>query len=123
MYYLLPDSKIRKIETLQNRALRCVYKYLPLHTQEMRTMSNLPSLEDRRKLHLLGLMYKRSKNTEYVDNRSLNTRQFSDKIVPKVPNFRLTKTGKCPNILGSRLWNELPRDSKKLNRTLNLNPW
>ena len=79
-----------------------------MHVQEMRTMAKLPSLFDRRKLHLLGLMYKRSSMTEYLDNRRLRTRQF-DKTVLITPDFRLTRTTKCPIILGSRLWNELPK--------------
>ena len=108
MYYLLPDNKLKKIETSQNRSLRCVYNYHPMHVQEMRTMAKLPRLFDRRKLHLLGLMYKRSSMTEYLDNRRLRTRQF-DKIVLITPDFRLTRTTKCPIILGSRLWNELPK--------------
>ena len=95
MYYLLPDNKLKKIETLQNRTLRCVYNYHPMHVQEMRTMAKLPSLFDRRKLHLLGLMYKRSSMTEYLDNRRLHTRQF-DQIVLKIPDIRLTRTTKCP---------------------------
>ena len=44
MYYLLPDNKLKKIETFQNRSLRCVSNYHPMHVQEMRTMAKLPSL-------------------------------------------------------------------------------
>ena len=61
------------------------------------------------KVHLAGLMFKRSKQPEYIDERPIPTRQF-DKIVLKIPNVNLTKTFNSPIYSGSVLWNALPRN-------------
>ena len=58
---------------------------------------------------MMGLMYNRAKNPEYLDDRQLPTRQF-DKIVLKVPDVELTKTCNSPIYKGSSLWNSLPRN-------------
>ena len=67
------------------------------------------NLATRRKVHLAGLMYKRARDPEYLDNRQLPTRQF-DKKVLKIPDVDLTKTFKSPIYMGSTLWNSLPQN-------------
>ena len=73
-----------------------------MSVDEMHDNIGVGKLSDRRDLHLCGLMYKRSKDVDYVDARNLPTRQF-DKLVLKIPDVVLTKTFK-----GSTLWNGLP---------------
>ena len=62
-------------------------------------------------IHMAGLMYKRSFDPGYLDERQIPrpTRQFDKKIL-KIPDVDLTKTFKCPIYYGSSLWNALPHD-------------
>ena len=69
----------------------------------------IEKLEVRSKIHLAGLIYKRSQQFVYLDNRQLPTRQF-DKKVLKVPDVDLTKTLKSPIYMGSTLWNALTQN-------------
>ena len=62
---------------------------------------------------MAGLMYKRTQQPVYLDDRQIPIRQF-DKIVLKVPDVNLTKTFKSPVYLGSNLWNAFPRDNTGL---------
>ena len=69
----------------------------------------ISKLKQRRDLHLCGLMYKRAKQNEYIDDRELQTRQF-DKVVLKIPDVALTKSFSMPCYKGPTLWNILPRN-------------
>ena len=62
-------------------------------------------------MHLLSIMYHRSKNEIYVDARALGTRQF-DKIKLRVINPIIKKAFKCPNYYGASLWDMLPRETQ-----------
>ena len=61
-----------------------------MSVDEMHDNIGVGKLSDRRDLHLCGLMYKRSKDVDYVDARNLPTRQF-DKLVLKIPDVVLKK--------------------------------
>ena len=69
---------------------------------EMHRRIGVGKLDFRRDLHLCGLMYRRSRVEDYIDNRELLTRQF-DKIVLKIPDVNLTSTFKSSIYKGSQL--------------------
>ena len=83
-YFLLNEDKQRKLQAMQNRALRIIFKDRHYHVNEMHELANLSTLMVRRKVHMAGLMYKRSKNSFYHDTRNLPLRQF-DKVVLRTP--------------------------------------
>ena len=68
-------------------------------------------LKSRRKLHLLILMYQRSKVDEYLDKRRLPTRQFV-KIKFKVMVPQIQKAFRSPNYLGAQLWDVMPFETQ-----------
>ena len=107
-YNILTQEKQDKLQTVQNRFLRIVFNQGNMSTDEMHTVMGTGKLKTRRDLHLCGLMYKRSKQKEYIDNRNLPTRQF-DKLVLKIPDVTLTKSFSMPSYKGPTLWNNLPR--------------
>ena len=53
----------KKLQTLQNKALKCAVGLDPLtSTEEMHLLAGLEKLKHRRKQHLLQLMYKQKEN-------------------------------------------------------------
>ena len=56
---------------MQNRFLRIVFRNVNINTQEMHNRIGVGKFQFRRKLHLCGLMYRRSRNPECIDNRNL----------------------------------------------------
>ena len=93
---------------MQYKFLRIVFKGQHYSKELMLEKAGVVKLDTSRKIHLVGLMYKRALDPEYLDNRQLVTRQF-DKTVLKIPDVDLTKSFKSPIYLGSTLWNALPR--------------
>ena len=62
-------------------------------------------------MHLLSLMYHRSKKPTLLDNRDIRTRRF-DKIKFKVINPVIRIAFKTTNYLGAQLWDNLPIDTQ-----------
>ena len=62
-------------------------------------------------MHLLSLMYHRSKIDHYRDLRDIRTRQF-DKIKFKVIHPVMKKEFKGLNFFGAQLWDMLPKDTQ-----------
>ena len=107
-YNMLNQGKCQKLQSMQNRFLRIVFRINEnMHIADLHNIIGVGKLEFRRKLHLAGQMYRRSRIPEYLDNRNLVTRQF-DKIVLKIPDVELTKSFNSPIYKGSQLWNTLP---------------
>ena len=106
-------EKLSRLQKIQNRGLRIVYCNVnpKLDEEGLHNRANLTKLQQRRTLHLLSLMYKRSKLDLYLDKRDIPTRQF-DKVKFKVINPVVKKAFKSPNYLGSQLWDKLPRDTQ-----------
>ena len=94
---------------MQYRFLRIVFIGQNYNRNQLLQNAGVEKLETRCKIHLAGLMYRRSMDPVYVDNRQLVTRQF-DKKVLKIPDVELTKTFKSPIYMGSSLWNALPQN-------------
>ena len=105
---MLNQDKQGKLQAMQNRFLRIVYNNENMSTADMHIRMGIGKLKERRELHLCGLMYRRSRNDEYIDNRNLPTRQF-DKIVLRVLDVLLTKSFDIPLFKVSNKWNNLPR--------------
>ena len=84
-------EKLKKIQKLQNWGLRIVYCviYVRLDEPGLHNEAKLLLLEKRRVVHLLSIMYHRSKCPVFLDARPLVTRQF-DKIKFRVitPNIK-----------------------------------
>ena len=73
--------------------------------------SGVLELKYRRILHLLSIMYYRSKNDMYLDKREIHTRQFQKiKFLVITPN--ITVAFKSVNYLGAQLWDKLSLDTQ-----------
>ena len=121
-YALLAKKYCKKLQAMQYRFLRIVFIGSNFTRNVMLERVGIMDLTTMRKVHLAGLMFKRAKNPEYIDERRLPTRQF-DKKVLKVPDVNLTKIFKSPIYEGSTLWNALPRyiqDSETFKKNLNI---
>ena len=66
---------------MQYRFLRIVFKDRQCNRDQLLSNAGIEKLDVRRKVHLVGLMYKRSMNPDYVDDRQLITRQFDKKSI------------------------------------------
>ena len=108
-------DKRHRLQKLQNWGLRIVYNYFnngpKLNEEEMHNEANLDLLSHRRILHMLNLMFHRSKQGVYLDKRDIHTRQF-DKVKFKVITLVIKKAFACPNYLGSKLWDLLPNETQ-----------
>ena len=78
---------------------------------ELHVTAGLILLIHRRITHLLILMYHRSKNQEFLDNRNLPTRQF-DKVKFTAMNPSVKKAFRSPNYLGAQYWDMLPFETQ-----------
>ena len=108
----LLQDKVRKLQVLQNRALRIVYgKKGYVSSAELDSMhveSKLQKLEDRRKYFVLKLIHKYSKVTENVDRRWITTFvRGSRKVKMKLLFSDKTKVRKSPYYRGVHLWNQI----------------
>ncbi len=108
IYYLLTKQNQNKLQTLQNRALRIVFRHEILSTNDMHTRAQIDGLELRREQHMLREMLNRSKIYAYMDRNKVNTRARVG------PMLKITKTTtakaqqRAPNYIGGKLWNALP---------------
>ena len=107
IYNLLTQQQESKLQRIQNRALRTVYKGRILNTQTMHDLAKLDPLKTRRNTHQLTLMYKRAKDPQYIDQTKRTTRAAKG-ILLKVPRSATTKLAKAPIVMGSTMWNNLP---------------
>ena len=107
------NNKLQKLQKLQNWGLRIVYTQNAVKLDEggLHLESGINELKFRRIIHLLGLMYHRSKKEEYLDMRDIHTRQFAKiKFIVMAPIIK--KAFKSPNYLGAMLWDKLPAETQ-----------
>ena len=107
-------DKLHRLQKLLNWGLRIVYHYNNrprLNEGELHKEAGLDLLKRRRELHMLNLMFQRSKKDIYLDKRDIHTRQF-DKIKFKVLTPVVKKAFTCPNYLGAKLWDILPKETQ-----------
>ena len=107
IYTYMTKQQEAKLQRIQNRALRIVYRGRSLSVDEMHTKAGIAKLALRREIHLLTLMYKRSFQEEFLDQTPRITRQGRSKTL-KVPNPKTNKLKNAPIYNGSTLWNNLP---------------
>ena len=116
IYGLMTKQQENKLQRIQNRALRIVFMGKKLTVTEMHSKTELTMLAERRELHLLILMFRRSFDEAYIDQTVRTTRQGVGRtmIVPKPRTNRLKN---APAYRGSVNWNKLPlkiRDAKTI---------
>ena len=107
IYNLLTMQQKTKLQRTQNRALRSIYRDNYQSSQSMHEKAKLDQLSIRRDVHLLTLMYKRAKETEYVDHTIRKTRTAKGTLL-RVPCPKTNKLTRAPIYAGSKLWNTLP---------------
>ena len=83
-YSLLTQQQLIKMQRLQNRALRLVFRGRALSVKEMHNRANVELLEQRREAHLLALMFGRTRDLTYRDDTNRVTRMAGAEVV-KVP--------------------------------------
>lgn len=106
-YNLLTQQQLVKMQRLQNRALRLVFRGKILSVREMHEKANVDYLEQRREMHMLALMFSRTLDPYYRDDTCRVTRR-AEAVMLKVPRKKTNKFGKSPICWGSSLWNGLP---------------
>ena len=111
IYSLLTQQQALKLQRIQNRALRTIYRDRQLNTQELHDKAKIDQLATRRNIHLLALMYRRTKEPDYVDLTNRRTRT-ADGITLRVPRPKTNRLIKAPIFAGSKLWNALPHKVK-----------
>ena len=110
---------IDKLNTLQNRSLRCV-EYC-LDTTRRKTIEelyhkfNVESLESRRKRNLLKIMYSESKDIVNIDVYRPQMMLRSSNSVKMHHKFtKLSKIQKSQYYRGLSLWDDLPLNIQKI---------
>ena len=106
--------KLDRLQKFQNRGLRIIFQdeQPGLDEDVLHELAKVMPLKNRRILHLLGVMYHRSKADKYLDKREVPTRQF-DKIKFIVPHPNIKKAFKTPNYFCAQLWDLLPDDTQR----------
>ena len=69
------SDQLKKLQTLQNRALRtCLNTQLATPIEILHQSVQLPKLNVRREAHLINFMFKYKTNNKYLNNRNVRTR-------------------------------------------------
>ena len=111
-------SKIDRFDRIQDRIIRLI-EYSPSNENRedinvLLKRYNIEPLKTRRKLSLLNLMYKHSRQIDNVDLTSCNINLRSTKKIKLKSQFtRLTEVQKSPLYRGIELWNDLPDNVQK----------
>ena len=119
IYSLLTVQQLNKLQCVQNRALRIVFKGRTLSVDEMHLTARVDRLATRRENHLLTLMFDRTFDSKYRDDTQRVTRR-ADGVLLNVPRRRTAKLAKAPVFKGSNLWNELPPEIRQAKSKLQL---
>ena len=107
IYNLLTQQQQTKLQRVQNRALRIVFRGKILSVNDMHERANVDKLETRRDNHLLALMYNRSKDPNYLSPQARETRRTAA-VTLRVPHPKTNRLKKAPIYKGSSMWNNLP---------------
>ena len=90
-----PQNNLTMLQRLQNRCLGVTCNYnsaSPLTALEMHKVTKTPFLWQRRRTHLLSLMFRRKIDPLYLDNRQTTTRQHQGPVFkvqrPKIFSFK-----------------------------------
>ena len=114
VYAATSNENLNDLQTLQNICLRlCTKSPYDININRLHSISNVSLLTDRRKVHLLNLMYQRKDSADYLDVRPLPTRQHRS-ITFKVPFTDKTTVQKSLLIRGANEWNSLANNIKEI---------
>ena len=104
---LLNQQQLLKLQRIQNRALRIVFKGKILSVAEIHDRAKVEYLEQRGESHLIALMHNRTKEEKYRDD-TVRTTRAAEAVLLKVPKIKTNKLANAPIYSGSKLWNGLP---------------
>ena len=107
-------KQIKKLQTLQNKALRtCLNPHPETPVDMLHQSVQLPKLDVRREAHLLNFMYKYKENKLYLNNRNIRTRLHDAPVFKTVkPNVEKFKNNIFYN--GAVKWNNLTSDIRNI---------
>ena len=101
-------KQIRKLQTLQNRALRiCLNTQIYTPVDIMHQSVQLPKLTMRREAHIVNFIFKYRNDVKYINNRDVRTRLHDAPVfITKKPNNEKYKQ----NVFyyGAIKWNNFP---------------
>ena len=102
------SNQLKKLQTLQNRALKiCINPEPDVTVEEIHQSVQLSKLNVRREVHLVNFMFKNKSNNKYVNNRNVRTRLHDAPVFITIkPNIEKYKN----NVFyyGAVKWNNLP---------------
>lgn len=106
---LVSSKQLQKMQRLQNRALRIVYRHISdVNISDLHIRANLGTLAQRAYRQTLCLMYRRAHQSDYyptVTNDGIT--RASDKIKFLLPRPTTERFKKFPIYYGASLWDEL----------------
>ena len=107
-------KQVKKLQTLQNRALRICYRNRPnVPTNMLHQSAQIPKLKERRETHLLNVMYKNKTNVALINTRDIRTRLHDAPVFNTVkPNCQKYKANVYYN--GAIMWNALPVHTRNM---------
>ena len=111
------QSKIKKLQPLQNRAIRTIEKLTGyISTQDMNALHvklNLEMLNDRRKRFILKLIYKLSRDVENVNTyRPERVLRTAPKVKMKTEFTDKERVRRSPYYICNRLWDQLDSETQ-----------
>lgn len=107
-------SMLKRLQTLQNSALRCVYCSSKLSIDEMHTKSNLLFLSARRSLNLCTAVHKHNIVNFQFDNTKSRTLRSSTCITLTIPKVRNRTFERSFVFKGIKCWNSIPELCKRI---------
>lgn len=115
-YTLVPAQLRKKLQRLQNRALKIIFKKHDSHMlPDLHTQAKLTSLDQRASRQLTCLMYKRSRDpTKYPLHIPPRATRQNEKIRFDLPKPNYEKFKKFPLYVGSKLWEELDHTTQRI---------
>lgn len=115
-YTLVPVPLRRKLQRLQNRALRIIYRHTDRNSlPEMHTIAKLTSLDQRASRQLMCLTYKRAHDLhDYPLLPRTGNMRLNEKMRFNMPRPNSEKFKKFPFYAGSKLWDSLDRSIQEL---------
>lgn len=115
LHPLIPVAQYRKLQSLQNRALRIIFSPdTSMSKEEMHIIAKLTSIRQRADKQILCLMFKRSLQPDIypqvITNVDSRRTRGSEKIHFCLPRPTIEKFKKFPLYYGAQLWDTLGPD-------------
>ena len=131
------QKQLKKLQTLQNRALRtCLNTRLETPIEILHQSIQIPKLNARREAHLINFMFKYRNNNKFLNNRNVRTRLHDAPVFNTVkPNNEKYKNNVFYNRLGPmrdfrchhcNTWQKVANPQQELGKQEDINftkPW